>query len=171
VFSSKVEVGQGSRAQLGQAAAEELRPLDRVRLFSPRRIGFPMTADFRSRTTGYTVPDVRKAAAAAREVLIDLAARQWGIVDPKPGRPEDRRAETATSSIPRPVEVPSEISRGRTTSKPHSRSRVPADIELTPVQTGVLSRTALKPTSRDVATGAHRYPSDIVRPGMLRERC
>jgi isoquinoline 1-oxidoreductase len=48
-------------------------------------------------------------------------------------------------------------------------TRVPAEVELTPVaEWKVLGKTARKPTSRDVATGAHRYPSDIVLPGMLR---
>ncbi|HJS75556.1 MAG TPA: molybdopterin cofactor-binding domain-containing protein, partial [Vicinamibacteria bacterium] len=75
VFSSKVEVGQGSRAQLGQAAAEELRlPLDRVRMVLAETDRVPDDGGtFGSRTTGYTVPDVRKAAAAARELLLNLA--------------------------------------------------------------------------------------------------
>ena len=59
VFSSKVEVGQGSRAQLGQAAAEELRlPLDRVRLVLAETDRVPDDGGtFGSRTTGFTVPD------------------------------------------------------------------------------------------------------------------
>jgi isoquinoline 1-oxidoreductase len=172
VFSSKVEVGQGSRAQLGQAAAEELRlPLDRVRLVLAETDRVPDDGGtFGSRTTGYTVPDVRKAAAAAREVLIDLAARQWGIVDPKPGRPDRivaRDGDIVDLETGRRCTV-GDLARAHDVEAAFA-SRVPADIELTPVKDWkVLGRTALKPTSRDVATGAHRYPSDIVRPGMLR---
>jgi len=175
VFSSKVEVGQGSRAQLGQAAAEELRlPLDRVRLVLAETDRVPDDGGtFGSRTTGYTVPDVRKAAAAAREVLIDLAARQWGIVDPKPGRPDRpdrivaRDGDIVDLETGRRCTV-GDLARAHDVEAAFA-SRVPANIELTPLKDWkVLGRTALKPTSREVATGAHRYPSDIVRPGMLR---
>ena len=39
VFTSKVEVGQGSRTQLTQAAAEELRvPVDRLRLLGEQKL-------------------------------------------------------------------------------------------------------------------------------------
>ena len=175
VFSSKVEVGQGSRAQLGQAAAEELRlPLDRVRLVLAETDRVPDDGGtFGSRTTGYTVPDVRKAAAAAREVLIDLAARQWGIVDPKPGRPDRPDRIVARDGDIVDLETGRRCTLGDL-ARAHDveaafASRVPANIELTPLKDWkVLGRTALKPTSREVATGAHRYPSDIVRPGMLR---
>jgi len=41
VFTSKVEVGQGSRTQLSQAAAEELRvPIDRIRGARSSRIAY-----------------------------------------------------------------------------------------------------------------------------------
>ncbi len=169
VFSSKVEVGQGSRAQLTQAAAEELRlPLDRVRLVLAETDRVPDDGGtFGSRTTGYTVPDLRKAAAAAREVLIDLAARHWGVVEPTSGRIVARDGDIVD------LENGARCSLGELAGTGDVdaafASRVPADIELTKVTDWkVLGRSALKPTSRDVATGAHRYPSDIVRKGMLR---
>jgi isoquinoline 1-oxidoreductase len=169
VFSSKVEVGQGSRTQLAQAAAEELRlPLDRVRLVLAETDRVPDDGGtFGSRTTGYTVPDVRKAAAAAREVLIDLAARQWGIVEPRAGRIAIREGDIVD------LETGGRCSLGELASagviEAAFASRVPANLELTPVADWkVLGRSALKLTSRDIVTGAHLYPSDIVRPGMLR---
>jgi isoquinoline 1-oxidoreductase len=169
VFSSKVEVGQGSRTQLGQAAAEELRlPLDRVRLVLADTDRVPDDGGtFGSRTTGYTVPDVRKAAAAAREVLIGLAARKWSIESPKAGRIVARDGDIVDLETGRRCTL-GDLARDNDVDGAFA-ARVPADIELTPVEDWkVLGKAALKPTSRDVATGAHRYPSDVVRPGMLR---
>jgi isoquinoline 1-oxidoreductase len=169
VFSSKVEVGQGSRTQLGQAAAEELRlPLDRVRLVLAETDRVPDDGGtFGSRTTGYTVPDVRKAAAAAREVLLGLAARRWNLVDPRAGRLVAREGEIVDLETGARYSL-GELARAHDVEAAFA-ARVPADVELTPVNDWrVLGKTVSKPTSRDVATGAHRYPSDIVRPGMLR---
>src|SRR5258708_18559461 len=81
VLAGKVEGGQGSRAELTQAAAEELR-------VAPSAIGLiladtsvvpddGMTAG--SRSTPSTVPAVRQGAAAAREILIDFAAKTWSV--------------------------------------------------------------------------------------------
>jgi isoquinoline 1-oxidoreductase len=169
VFSSKVEVGQGSRTQLGQAAAEELRlPLDRVRLVLAETDRVPDDGGtFGSRTTGYTVPDVRKAAAAAREALIGLAASHWGLVEPGPGRIVAQEGDIVDLETGARCSL-GELARARDVNLAFA-SRVPADIPLTPVKDwNVLGKPARKPTSREVATGAHRYPSDIVRPGMLR---
>ncbi len=169
VFSSKVEVGQGSRTQLGQAAAEELRlPLERVRLVLADTDRVPDDGGtFGSRTTGYTVPDVRKAAAAAREVLIDLAARKWSLVDPDAGRVVARDGDIVDLETGRRFTL-GDLARDSDVDGAFA-ARIPEDVELTPVADWkVLGKAALKPTSRDVATGAHRYPSDIVRPGMLR---
>ncbi|MGB2823712.1 MAG: molybdopterin cofactor-binding domain-containing protein, partial [Phycisphaerae bacterium] len=72
VMTGKVEVGQGSRAQLTQAAAEELRvPVERVRLIMADTALVPddgITAG--SRTTPSTVPAVRRGAATARRLLV-----------------------------------------------------------------------------------------------------
>jgi CO/xanthine dehydrogenase Mo-binding subunit len=170
VFSSKVEVGQGSRAQLSQAAAEELRlPLDRVRMVLAETDRVPDDGGtFGSRTTGYTVPDVRKAAAAARQVLFDLAARGWGIVEPKPGRIIARDGDIVDSETGARCSF-GELARAQDVEAAFRSARVPEDVELTPVSDWkVLGRSASKPMSREVATGAHRYPSDITRPGMFR---
>ena len=78
VMTGKVECGQGARAQITQAAAEELRlPLDRVRLIMADTSLCPddgITAG--SGTTPRTVPAIRQACAAARELLDAFAARQ-----------------------------------------------------------------------------------------------
>src|SRR6185369_3358784 len=84
VFTSKVEVGQGSRTQLSQAAAEELRvPVDRIRLIMADSAVVPNDGGTAgSQTTPSTVPSIRKACAAARELLLDTAATNFNV-DPK----------------------------------------------------------------------------------------
>jgi isoquinoline 1-oxidoreductase len=79
-FTSKVEVGQGSRTQITQAVAEELMvPLDRVRLVMADTDVCPDDGGTAgSRTTPATVPAVRRAAAQARDALAQLAAKRLG---------------------------------------------------------------------------------------------
>ena len=80
-LSGKVEEGQGPRAELSQAAAEELRvAVERVRLVMADTDLVPddgITAG--SRTTPRNVPEMRQAAATARELLTALAAREWKV--------------------------------------------------------------------------------------------
>src|SRR5512139_4309599 len=80
-LSGKVEEGQGPRAELTQAAAEELRVApERVRLVMADTDVVPddgITAG--SRTTPRNVPEMRQAAATARELLTALAARRWQV--------------------------------------------------------------------------------------------
>src|SRR5882762_6516194 len=81
VLVGKVEAGQGARAELTQAAAEELRvPANRVQLIMADTGMVPddgITAG--SGTTPRTIPAVRQAAAAARQLLIDFASKQWKV--------------------------------------------------------------------------------------------
>src|SRR5438552_11737125 len=81
VFTGKVEAGQGARAELTQAAAEELRvPAERVHLIMADTTLAPddgITAG--SGSSPRTVPSVRQGAAAARQLLIDFAARKWAV--------------------------------------------------------------------------------------------
>ena len=76
VLTSKVEVGQGSRTQLTQAAAEELRlPVDRVQFIMADTAVVPDDGGTAgSGTTPRSVPAIRRGCAAARQVLIDTAA-------------------------------------------------------------------------------------------------
>src|SRR6185503_15524291 len=75
VLTSKVEVGQGSRTQLTQAAAEELHvPVGQIRLIMADTAVVPDDGGTAgSRTTPSSVPAVRKGCAAARQLLIETA--------------------------------------------------------------------------------------------------
>src|SRR6185312_3089013 len=81
VFTGKVEIGQNIRTSLAQAVAEELHvPLTTVRLVMADTDLTPFDlGTFGSLTTPRMAPQLRKAAAAARETLISLAAEQWKV--------------------------------------------------------------------------------------------
>src|SRR5262249_11383065 len=77
----KAEVGQGLRASLAQAIAEELRvPVAQVRvvLGDTARTPFDL-GTFGSRTTPILAARLHRVAAAARELFLDRAAAQWGV--------------------------------------------------------------------------------------------
>ena len=79
VYTGKVEVGQNIRTSLSQAVAEELRvPIANVEMVmgDTQLTPFDM-GTFGSRTTPTMNLQLRKVASAARDLLIDLAAKQW----------------------------------------------------------------------------------------------
>jgi isoquinoline 1-oxidoreductase len=165
VMTGKVEMGQGSRAQITQAAAEELD-------IDPGQIQLIMAdsdlvpddgGTSGSQTTPSTVPAVRKAAAAARGLLVDLACKSWQVsregVVVKNGVIKDR---TGTRSI-----TYGELARNEDLAKSFQQS-IPADVEVQPVKEWeVLGTSVPRPNGKDIITGIHRYPSDITRPNML----
>src|SRR5215218_9509690 len=71
VLSGKVEGGQGSRTQIAQAAAEELRlPIEKITVILADTAITPDDGGTSgSRTTPSTIPAVRQACAAARKLL------------------------------------------------------------------------------------------------------
>ena len=164
VMTSKVEAGQGSRTQLAQAAAEELRvPVDQIDLVMADTSQVPDDGGTAgSRTTPSTVPAVRKGAAAAREILMKLACEQWGvegvlkveggkITDPATGRTLSYADLAGLADLPKSFE-----------------QAIPAGVKLYPAdQWTVLGTSPQKANARNIVTGSHRYPSDVVRPNML----
>src|SRR5438552_4584337 len=147
VLAGKVEGGQGARAELTQAAAEELRvPIEQVRLILADTALVPndgITAG--SRTTPATVPAVRNACAAARKLLEDFishspAAKKLTYADLAS---DEKFIAAAKQSVPR-------------------------DVELIAVKEwNVLGTGSARPNARDIVTGRHKYPSDQMVAGML----
>jgi len=161
VFTGKVEFGQNIRTSLSQVVAEELRvPVSSIRVLmgdtdlTPFDIG-----TFGSRTTPTMAPQLRKAAAAAREALIDLAADEWKInrasIGVKDGKLIDER--TAKS-----------IEFGRLTKGQKLLKVISADTATTPPdQWKIAGKSVAKVDGRSFVTGGHRYTSDQKLPGML----
>src|SRR5437870_2153291 len=81
VFTGKVEVGQNTRTSLTQAVADELHvPVASVRMVMGDTDRTPFDAGtFGSRSTPTMAPQLRKASAAAREMLIAMAAEQLKV--------------------------------------------------------------------------------------------
>jgi isoquinoline 1-oxidoreductase len=165
VMAGKVEAGQGARTELSQAAAEELRvPLGRIQLVMADTSLVPddgITAG--SGSTPRTVPAVRQGAAAARELLINFACKRWNVdrnaVQLSDGKVTDSASQRALTY----ADLAASDDGATALQQP-----VPSDVTLTSVKEWkVLGNAAGRPNGRDIVTGAHKYPSDIVRPGML----
>lgn len=81
VYTGKVEVGQNIRTSLSQIVAEELMvPVSAVSMIMGDTDLVPYDAGtFGSRTTPQMGTQLRKAAATAREALLQIAAKKWNI--------------------------------------------------------------------------------------------
>ena len=165
LLSGKVEAGQGARAELAEAAAEELRvSTEIVDVILADTAVVPddgITAG--SGTSPRTVPSVRQGAAAARQALIALAARSWSV---EADSCQARDAGVYHTASDRKVTY-KELATNPELAKSLEQS-VGTEITLIPVKEWkVLGKPLLRPNGRAIVTGAHQYPSDIRRPGML----
>jgi nicotinate dehydrogenase subunit B len=164
VFTGKVEIGQNIRTSLAQAVAEELHvPLTTVRLVMADTDLTPFDmGTFGSLTTPRMAPQLRKAAAAARETLIALAAEQWKV-ETKTVRIVDARFVNHDASKSLTI---AEVAKGQKLVK-----TIPPDVAITPVNEWTIAGTSVpKVDGRDFVTGKHQYTSDIKREGMLHGR-
>ena len=161
VYTGKVEFGQGIRTSLAQEVAEELR----VSMASIEMImgdteltPFDM-GTFGSLSTPQMGTKLRTVSAAARELLIGLAAQHWGVatasLTANDGRVHDANAGRT-------------ITYGELTAGRRLAETVREDASLTdPKKWRVAGTSVPKVEARELVTGRHQYTSDIVRPGML----
>ncbi|MGA7857677.1 MAG: molybdopterin cofactor-binding domain-containing protein, partial [Terracidiphilus sp.] len=161
VFTGKVEVGQNIRTSLAQQVAEELRvPFASIEMVMGDTDLVPWDmGTFGSRTTPTMGPELRTMAAAAREMLVEMAAQRWHVDAAELTAVDGKVADTKTS---RSLTY-GEISGGEKLVK-----IVSGDEALTPANQWKIAGTPVpKAEGRDFVTGKHKYPSDIVRPEML----
>jgi isoquinoline 1-oxidoreductase len=165
VLTSKVEVGQGSRTELAAAAAEELEiPLARVALVMADTAVVPDDGGTSgSQTTPSTVPRVRTACRAARELLARTAAKEWGVEASSLAMREGMLVEPSSDRAMGYADLASREVGGELEREVSSAVRV-VRVE----DWRILGTHVPKVGARDVVTGAHRHPSDVVLPGMLR---
>ena len=160
VYTGKVEVGQNIRTSLAQQVAEELRvAFASISMvmgdtdLTPWDMG-----TFGSRTTPTMGPQLRTMAAAAREMLLEMAAQRWQVdaatltaADGKVTDPKQSRSFTY-----------GELTRGQKLVK-----LISAEERLTPATEWKIAGTAVpKVNGRDFVTGTHKFPSDMVLPEM-----
>jgi CO/xanthine dehydrogenase Mo-binding subunit len=160
--TGKTEIGQNIRTSLAQAIADELRvPLSRVSLVMADTDLVPFDqGTFGSQSTPRMAPVLARAAATAREMLIDRAAALWRVdraaLTCKDGRVavEGRSADFG------------DLVKGRKLA-----GLVPADAPISPTGTWMLRGTAArKVDGRSFVTGQHRYTPDLTRPDMMHGR-
>ena len=108
---------------------------------------------FGSRTTPTMAPQIRRAAATAREALLDLAAEKW-----KAERSQLSIADGKITSSSGTAIGFGELTKGQNLTK-----TIPRDVPVSPP----LSKSIAKVAARDFVTGNHKYASDLTRPGML----
>jgi CO/xanthine dehydrogenase Mo-binding subunit len=164
IFTGKVEIGQGARVELAMAAAEEMRiPVEHVKMVMADTDLVPndgITAG--SRSTPSTVPAVRQAGAAARELLIGTAARRWSV-----GR-EGLQVRDGVVTKPGGGEKFDYAALAKSTELVSAYKQPPAGAALTPPpEWRVLGNSHHRLDGRAMVTGEHRFPSDVRRPGML----
>lgn len=157
----KVEGGQGTRTALALLVAEELAvPLAAVRVVMGDTAVSPFDmGTFGSRSMPDAGPQLRAAAAAARESLREAAADRLGL----------RAAEIVLADgVARGPTPDLEVTYAQLVTGVRRTEQVPADVPLTPpaqwrvAGTGVPAQGDL-----DAVLGTKRFPSDLSRPAML----
>lgn len=160
VFTGKVEVGQNIRTSLAQQVAEELRvPFASITMvmgdtdLTPWDMG-----TFGSRTTPTMGPQLRTMAAAAREMLVQMAAQRWQV---------DATTLTAADGKVTDSKQSRSFTYGELTHGEKLVKIVSSEEHLTPATEWKVAGTAVpKVNGRDFVTGAHKFPSDTVLPEM-----
>src|SRR5262249_46330186 len=118
----------------------------------------PDGGTFGSATTPRMAPQLRHAAIAAREVLLDMAAEQ-GKLDRKSLAVKDGKVVGPNGQS---------FAFGQLTKGQKLMKAVNAQAPLTPASEWKVAGTSVpKVDGRAIVTGTHQYASDIRRPGML----
>jgi isoquinoline 1-oxidoreductase len=114
---------------------------------------------FGSRTTPAMAPQLRRAAAAAREALVDLAAERAEVARDRLRVEKGRIVDTQADKT---------FEFGELTKGQKLLRTIGSDIPVTPVPDWSVAGTSVaKVNGRSFVTGAHKYASDVKRPGML----
>jgi isoquinoline 1-oxidoreductase len=160
VYTGKVEVGQNIRTSLTQAVADELRaPIESIQMVMGDTALVPFDrGTFGSRTTPDMSRQLRRVAAATRELLLDEAAAKF-------------KADRGTLTIQDGMIIEKsgkehgfgEITRGEKLTKAIAENPpvTPAD------RWTIAGKSHRKVNGRELVTGRHEYASDIKLEGML----
>ncbi len=161
VYTGKVEIGQNVRTSLTQVVAEELHlPMERIHLVMADTQLVPL--DFGtagSSSTPRMAPQLRRAAAAGRELLLELATEQ-GKVKREELSIKDGKIVSADGKT--------SFSFGQLTHGKKLMKVIDDKVPTTPAESWTMAGTSPpKVDGRNFVTGAHHYASDTKRPGMV----
>ena len=161
VYTGKAEVGQNIRTSLTQVVAEELHtPPALIHLVMADTQLTPYDAGtFGSRTTPDMSQRLRRTAAAAREMLIDLAAESWKA---DRGLLKAENGNVVHSGTGQKVEF-GKLTKGQKLTKTVADETVPTP----PKSWTIAGHSEPKVDGRAFVTGGHQYASDMKLPGML----
>lgn len=160
-FTGKVEIGQNIRTSLAQTVADELRvPFDSVRMVTADTALTPF--DFGtvgSRSMPTMSPQLRRVANAARDLLVQAAAKEWNVAPDKLTAADGKVTDPSSKrSLPYAA-----LARGKTLAQ-----TLPADDPVTPPdQWTIAGKPIPKKDALLFVTGQHQYTPDLTRPGML----
>lgn len=161
VFTGKVEVGQNIRTSLAQIVAEELFvPVDRIEMvMGDTQLTMYDRGTYGSLTTPQMGPILRKAAASVRELMKELALKEWGLgqttLTIEQGQIHHPTNGKKTSYF--------ELAKGQKLLQ-KLREDVPV---VAPSQWKVVGTSVPKVNAKDLITGRHKYVSDMKIPGMV----
>jgi isoquinoline 1-oxidoreductase len=161
VYTGKVEVGQNIRTSLTQIVAEELRvPMSAIRMVMGDTDLTPFDmGTFGSRTTPQMGAQLRKVSAAARKLLMDLAAEAWKA---------DRGSLIVADGKITHSETKKTIAFGQLAKGQKLMKKISGDVPTTPAgQWKIAGASVPKVDGRAFVTGKHKYTSDMKLPGML----
>jgi nicotinate dehydrogenase subunit B len=159
-FTGKVEVGQNARTSLAQTVADELRvPFDSVRMVmgDTQLTPFDM-GTFGSRTTPTMGPQLRRVSAAARDLLVGIAAKEWNV--PVEG------LKAANAKVLDPASGRSATYAQLARGKALAQSLPSEDPVTPPPEWTVAGKPIPKADARSFVTGKHQYASDL-RPSSV----
>ena len=160
-FTGKAEIGQNIRTSLAQTIADELRvPFESVRMVTADTALTPFDAGtFGSRTTPTMTPELRRVASAARDLLVEAAAKEWNAAPAGLVAADARVTDPASG---RSLKY-AELARGRTLAQ-----NLPAEDPVTPATQWTIAGKAIpKVDGRAFVTGKHQYTTDLHPAGML----
>jgi isoquinoline 1-oxidoreductase len=161
VYTGKVEVGQNIRTSLSQIVAEELMvPVLSIKMIMGDTDLVPYDAGtFGSRTTPQMGTQLRKAAATARQALVDMAAKKWNTA------PTGLRIENGTVVN---IATNEKTNYGALTKGEKLMITISDDVPVIAARDWkVAGRSLPKIDQRNFITGKHIYVSDMKLPGML----
>jgi isoquinoline 1-oxidoreductase len=163
VSTGKVEIGQNIRTSLAQTVADELRvPIASITMVMADTDRTPFDqGTFGSLTTPRMAPQLARAAAAAREILIDQAAAKLQVDRATLAARDGRIVAQDGRGVPY-----GDLTRGQALT-----GTVPASPSLDPPEKWQLRGKPIKKVDgRDYVTGKHEYTPDVTRPGLVHGR-
>ena len=160
VCTGKVEIGQNIRTSLAQTVADELRvPIDAITMVMADTEKTPFDqGTFGSLTTPRMAPQLAKAAATAREMLVDLAAAHWQVDRVGLTAGEGKILAADGRAVSYGELTKGQALTGTVAASPAIDSGPKWQVRGTPVS---------KVDGKDFVTGRHLYTPDVMRPGML----